>query len=262
MLLAHYCMSSVFHLHSTNIKCISIFLAGKWAYWKYINFLAVCWTLKSAVYWKARRMLRSLCRCTLQQAVTVKCTGLLVMQTVPFCFQPARQPSILLINLQLHVWSLFSFLPFVAWCKQPGVNPTQDRKRQWPRKLKKEQRPIHNVITEKTRKRSLLAQSQIKVFFLSTAALFPFLVFSSISEMDIGGWLRSQEWRVVCCWHNSLLAAKLHVFIHHWCSLGAHSPKAHDIPGTFLLAAMPVRSNSNHLAVFHRYSFNFKLTCN
>jgi len=40
---------------------------------------------------------------TLQQATAVKCTGLPVIQTVPFCFQPARQSSVLLISLQLQV---------------------------------------------------------------------------------------------------------------------------------------------------------------
>lgn len=39
----------------------------------------------------------------LQQAVTVKCAGPLVIQAVLFCFQPAKQASILLINLKMHV---------------------------------------------------------------------------------------------------------------------------------------------------------------
>lgn len=56
--------------------------------------------------------------------------------------------------------------------------------------------------------------------------------FMSISgafhEMDAVGWLQSQEWHVLHCWYNSLLAAKLYVFIHHWWSLGSHSPKAHN----------------------------------
>lgn len=88
-------------------------------------------------------MLHFLCCCTLQQTIAIKHTGLLVIQPELFCFQPTRQSSILLMNLQLHT----------TRCE------SKTGERQRPLKEKEEQRPIHKVVTEKTRTRSLLAQS-------------------------------------------------------------------------------------------------------
>lgn len=79
--------------------------------------------------------------------------------------------------------------------------------------------------------------------------LCPFLVFFSIHEIDVAGWLWSQEWHIVHCWYYSLSAAKLYLFIHHWWSLGSHSPKAHNYMWN-------ISPGHNHLANFHHYSFD------
>lgn len=65
-----------------------------------------------------------------------------------------------------------------------------------------------------------------KIF--SSSALWLYVHFWCLPWDGCCWWLQSQEWHVLHCWYNSLLAAKLYVFIHHWWSLGSHSPKAHN----------------------------------